>query len=80
MFIYISSSKDNVLSPHISKAQSHTKKGLITEKDFIKCQKFSGAINLAQMSLATGINDLVTNASMMAYARQEADLTVIKIN
>ena len=76
MLIFISSSKDKVLSPHISKAQSDTKKGLIKEKDLIECQKFSGVINLAQMSLATGMNDLLTNASMMADARQEGDISM----
>ena len=79
MLIFISSSKDKVLSPHISKAQSDTKpakNGLIKEKDLIKCQKFSGVINLAQMSLATGMNDLLTNASMMADARQEGDISM----
>ena len=79
MLIFISSSKDKVLSPHISKAQSDTKpakNGLIKEKDLIECQKFSGVINLAQMSLATGMNDLLTNASMMADARQEGDISL----
>ena len=79
MLIFISSSKDKVLSPHISKAQSDTKpakNGLIKEKDLIECQKFSGVINLAQMSLATGMNDLLTNASMMADARQEGDISM----
>ena len=42
----------------------------------IECQKFSGVINLAQMSLATGMNDLLTNASMMADARQEGDISL----
>ena len=42
----------------------------------IECQKFSGVINLAQMSLATGMNDLLTNASMMADARQEGDISM----
>ena len=79
MLIFISSSKDKVLSPHISKAQSDTKpakNGLIKEKDLIECQKFLGVINLAQMSLATGMNDLLTNASMMADARQEGDISL----
>ena len=79
MLIFISSSKDKVLSPHSSKAQSDTKpakNGLIKEKDLIECQKFSGVINLAQMSLATGMKDLLTNASMMADARQEGDISM----
>ena len=42
----------------------------------IECQKFLGVINLAQMSLATGMNDLLTNASMMADARQEGDISM----
>ena len=42
----------------------------------IECQKFSFGINLDQMSLATGMNDLVSNASMMADVREEVDIFI----
>ena len=44
----------------------------------IECQKFPFGINLDQMSLATGMNDLVSNASMMANAREEVDIFIVK--